>query len=182
MEEGFCWDGVKFSDKSDCKILDNEKEHELTSQMDRVLNSIHNKTLTEIQENEDNGFMNLVKKSSPGKSSPNKAGSMGSPDKFSDGYVKFSSSSSMLNKKNLRLDQACLQEGLGESSFDDFTRGNGSPIVMLLDEENTFRTADNTDFGLGKRPQPCASELMEEGFEDRMHGKKYLITVPMFKL
>jgi hypothetical protein len=181
MEEGFCLDGVKFSGKSDCKILDNEKEHELTSQMDRVLNSIRNKTVTEIQENEDNEFMNLVKKSSPGKGSPTK-GSKGSPDKSSDVYVGFSSSSGMRNKKNLRLDQACLPEGLGESSFDDFTRGKGSDIVLLLEEENSFKTADNTDFGLGKRPQPCASEMMEEGFQDRMHGKKYLITVPMFKL
>jgi hypothetical protein len=182
MEEGFCLDGVKFSGKSDCKILDNEKEHELTSKMDRVLNSIRKKTVTEIQENEDNEFMNLVKNSSPGKGSPTKVNSKGSPDKFSDGYVGFSSTSSMLNKKNLRLDQACLPEGLGESSFDDFTRGKGSDIVLLLDEENTFKTGDNTDFGLGKRRQPCASDLMDEGFENRMHGKKYLITVPMFKL
>jgi len=175
MQEGICLDGDKFSESNECKILDNDKEHELTSQMDRVLISIRNKSVTDTRENEDNEFMNLVTKS-PGKPSPGKGDSKRSPDKFTDGYVGFSSTSSMLNKKNLRLDP----EGLGESGYDNFGGKQGSEIVLLLDEENSFKGAG--DLGLGKRAQPCANDLMDEGLGIDMPPKKYLVTIPVFKL
>ena len=175
-EEQFSLDTVKFSGKSGSKILDNEKEYELTNQMYSVLNNIRNKTLSETEENDDNEFMNLGNKSSPGKESPRKVDAKQSPGKFTEGYVSFSSTSGMRNVKNLRLDP----ETLPEYGYEDPGRKQNSEIILLLDDENGFKGSGGS--GLGKRAQPCANELMEEGLGSDMQPRKYLVTIPVFKL